>query len=321
MTVLDAINLPDDTSIEEITLTINKLNPPKLASAAHPEYGKEWFGQASDGTGKVGVIFKMKKAENNPEKYQGQTISIKTSHNRERAMTGIKLKHREQYRNIYITDSAQITVVGQGAAQPASTPAATGRTYNTTPSKAAAPAMTPEEYAKHVATCWCAVYDWTAEIFKTRLDESQIRECITSVVITMQRDGIAILPFTDRPFNWKDAEFKGKKLSEYTDDQLKVGYTFTLQGKVKAEDTVKAFRAAFESMNIPHSSVYGFLLNKDGIEDDTAETILLKSLKTPENMTDDDYKEIISNSQFFEEAKSLQAAKNTPFDDAETSLD
>lgn len=327
MTIAEISQLPDNTPIQEVTLTIQSVGEKKLSSPNNPSWGHEWFCQAFDATGKCGVIFKFKKPNRDGAIYAGQTIKVVTGHNQATEMTGIKLKHKGQYRNIQISDSATITIMGAGS-QPVQPLPATGARPVSQPAsfRAQLPppqavGMSPEEYAKHVATCWCQVYDWTVDIFKTRLGEDAlVRECVTSVVITMQRDNIAILPFTDRPYNWKDYEFKGKKLSEYPVEKLMIGYAFVLQGKVKNDEAIKAFTAAFEATSGSHKSVYGQLMTKEELDEDTGNTILLRRFQAVEDMTDDDFKAVIADEKFFEEAKALQVAKATPFDDA-VSLD
>lgn len=327
MTIQEATQLPDGTPIQEITFTVHTVGEKKLASPNNPSWGHEYFCQCFDATGKCGVIFKFKKPGRDPNTWKGHTIKCVTSHNQAQELTGIKLKHKGEYRNIYVTDSATITIVGAGS-QPVQPPQATGTglvsqpaSYRQQPPPPQAVGMSPEEYAKHCATCWCQVYDWTADIFKSRLgNDALVRECVTSVVITMQRDHIAILPFTDRPYNWKDYEFKGKKLSEYPVEKLMIGYAFVLQGKVKNDEAIKAFTAAFEATSGSHRSVYGQLLLKEEIDEDTGHTTLLRRIQAVEDMTDDDFKAVIADEKFFEEAKALQVAKATPFDDA-VSLD
>jgi hypothetical protein len=319
MNLIDILNLPDDTGIAEVTLTIASVNETKPKSLTNPAWGNETFCQAFDATGKIGVIIQQKKPKFDPQTIKGKTIHLKAWNSPDRGFMGLRLKHKGAYKNLIVTDTADIKILGEGTSAP-SAASASKPTASATPTRASFPSqlLTPEETAKHLASEWCAVYDWTKDIFETRLDAGAIREVVTGVVIEMHRKQIDILPYTDRKIDWKNYVLQGTKLGDLPPEKIKNGYILSLQGKFKNLDTCQAFDAAFKDSKLTHRELFGYWLNKEGIDDESSDSILLRDFQSNEDMDDAMYQTVLSRSDFFEEAKKLQASKKTPFDDEDT---
>lgn len=321
MTLKEIKNLDDETPIDEVVFQVTKLGNHKPATK--PGWASEWFVNIKDAEGTMlSAIFKLKKNTYDPATLVGKTVKFVTGQDKDGNKTGIKVKLNGQWKNVYITDSAKMSIVGSTSA--ASSPSPSGSGGSATNHRATPPplvGLSPEDIAKHLATEWVQVYDWTHEIFETRLKPEQIREVVTGIIIEMRRLPITILPTTDRKINWKDFVFRDTRLGDLDQAKLMNGYVFCLQGKLKTPEVVMAFEAAFKDMGFDHRSVYGHWLNKEGIEDDTADTILLRHMTTTDDMKDGDYQAILSKPELFEEMKQLQASKHTAFDDQEVNLD
>lgn len=327
MNINEILELPDGTSIENVTLTFNSVNDPKPKSPNNPSWGKEWFAQCFDATGKIGVIICLKKDEYDPVSFKGKTVQFTSGKNADKQNVGIKTKKNKAgtYLNIYITDAAKPKILdGHQQAAPSST-SSTSRTSESN-HRASFPAqlLPVDDLAKHLAAEWVHVYDLVAPIFETRLTTEQLPERVTSIIMGLKRDFHIqnILPIPEKKVDWKNYVIQGTKLGDLPLEKLRNGYVKSLQGAFKNPDTVAAFTSAFKEMELGHSSVYGHWLVKEGIDDDTSEELLKLKYSSLEAITDEDYRKILSDPEFFEEAKRIQAAKKTPFDDDEaTSLD
>lgn len=307
MKISEISNLPDGTPVDTVTITVKSVNDPRLPKQAG--WATEWFAQTSDESGKVGVIFALKNNEYDPKSFIGKTITITSV-----GGNGIKTKKSNEYTNLKITNTAKIVVLG-GNSGPATQSSAPAQQSYSAPRSSNISQESKDKVAKHLATEWCHVFDLTHEIFGTRLPEDKVRECVTSVFIQMKRDFGDILPIEDL-FDWRNYKLQDTTLGSLPEDKLKNGYVVSLRGQFKNPDTVRAFTAAVKELKLDdHKAIYGYYLTKEGVDEDTGHTILLKRFKAYEDMADKDFMEVLADKTFFEEAKELQAAKKSAFDE------
>ncbi len=302
--------LQDGTFIDQIEFELAQLGPEKKSQ--NHGWASQWIGKAKDGNAFASVTFSFKKQ--NPEQWVGKRILVTAGKDKEGRPSGIKTKANGQYMNLHITDSANITIAGDS--QPSfSAPAAT-------PAHQSLPAPTQvkidaEAMAKHLATEWCTVYDWTAPIFETRIPKDQINERVTGVIMGLIRMGVQIIdPYKD---NWREVEFKGEKLGTWKADRIKSALIKVWQG-AKVSDQVKdALNAASSEPEYQPSIVFRHLLSTEGIDDDDAvESVILRNMKAMEDMTEADYKEVVSDAGFANAVKQLIASKPSSIDDDDT---
>lgn len=300
-------NLPDGTPVDTVTVTVKSVNDPRVPKQAG--WATEWFAQASDESGRTGLIFALKNNEYDPKSFVGKTITITSV-----GGNGIKTKKSGEYTNLKITNTAKIVVLSGSSAAPtqhASVPA------HTTP-RQSGNGITQEQkdkIAKHLATEWNHIFDLTHEIFATRVGEEKTKECVTSVFIQMKREYGDILPMEDL-FDWRSYKVQNVALGTLPEDKIKNGYVLCLQGVFKNPDTARAFTAAVKELKLDdHRAIYGHFIAKEGIEEDTAHTILLKRMKAYEDMSDADFAAILADKSFFDEGKELQASKKSAFDE------
>lgn len=302
-------SLQEGTFIDQIEFELAQLGPEKKSN--NPGWASQWIGKAKDGNAFASVTFSFKKK--NPEQWVGKRIVVTAGKDKEGRPSGIKTKANNQYMNLHITDSANISIAGDS--QPSfSAPAA--------PTQQRQPAPAPvkidaEAMAKHIATEWVTIYDWTAPIFETRLNKEQIKECVTGIVIEMRRNHITIIdPYKD---NWREVEFKGEKLGTWKADRIKSALIKVWQG-AKVSDQVKdALNAASKEPEYQPSIVFRHLLSTEGIDDDDAvESIILRNMKAMEDMTEEDYKQVVSDAGFANAVKQLIASKPSSIDDDDT---
>jgi hypothetical protein len=307
--VSQVAQLQDGTFIDQIEFELVQLGPEKKSN--NPGWASTWLGKAKDGNAFASVTFSFKK--NNPEGWVGKRIVVCAGKDKEGRPSGVKTKANGQYMNLHITDSAKITIAGDSQPSFSSpTTASSTQQRHSTPVKIDAEAM-----AKHLATEWCTVYDWTAPIFETRLNKDQIKECVTGIVIEMRRNHIQILdPYKD---NWREVEFKGEKLGTWKPDRIKSALIKVWQG-AKVSDQVKdALNAASKEPEYQPSIIFRHLLTTEGIDDDDAiESVILRNFKAMEDMTEEDYKGVVSDAGFADAVKKLIASKPSSIDDDDT---
>jgi hypothetical protein len=304
-------SLADATSIDQIEFTLDSIGPERKSQ--NPGWASQWLGKAKDGNAFASVTFSLKKS--NPEAYVGKRILVTCGKDKEGRPSGIKTKANGQYMNLWITDSAKIQIVDEGGA--VSAPAASApRTAASASAAKPQVSMSPEAYAKHLATEWCTVYDWTSEIFKTRLAPVHIKECVTGVVIEMRRAGVQIANVVKD--SWRTVEFKGEKLGDWDDARIKAALAKIWRG-AKVVDAVKeAFEAIATEPEFAPSHVFAALLTAEGITDmESVDTVLLREMLDRQSMSEADYKTIISNAKFIEDVKQLIATKHSMVDDSD----
>lgn len=298
-------SLADGTPIDQIEFVLDNLGQEKKSQNAG--WASTWLGKAKDGNDFASVTFSFKKQ--NPEQWAGKRILVTAGKDKEGRPSGIKTKANGQYMNLYITDSAKITIAGDNVPSFSSSPAPAARQ-----SAPATVKMDAEALAKHLATEWVTVYDWTAPIFETRLEKEQVKECVTGIVIEMRRKNITILdPYKD---NWRQVEFKGEKLGDWKAERIKSALIKVWQGAKVSDDVKNALNAASKEPEYQPSIVFRHLLTTEGIEDDDAvESVILRNMKAMEDMTEDDYREVVSDAKFADAVKQLIASKPSAIDD------
>jgi len=299
----------DGTFIDSIEFLLDSLGPEKKSN--NPGWASTWIGKAKDGNAFASVTFSFKKQ--NPEQWVGKRIRVTAGQDKEGRPSGVKTKANGQYMNLHITDSAKITIAGDSPPDFSNnTPAATQA-----PRQQAKATINAETYAKHLATEWVTVYDWTAPIFKTRLTKEQVKECVTGIVIEMRRDNVQIInPYKDQ---WREVEFKGEKLGTWKGDRIKSALIKVWQGAKVSEEVKEALNAASKEPEYLPSVVFRFLLSSEGIDDDEAvETVLLRNFKALPDMTEDDYRQVCSDPKFAEGVKLFVASKPSSIDEEDS---
>ena len=299
-------SLADGTPIDQIEFVLDSLGPEKKSQ--NVGWASNWIGKAKDGNDFASVTFSFKKQR--PGEWVGKRILVTAGKDREGRPSGVKTKANGQYMNLYITDSAKITIADDNVPS-------FNAPSSTAPAKQASPPavkIDAEAMAKHLATEWVTVYDWVAPIFETRLDKSQIKECITGIVIEMRRNHITILdPYKD---NWRQVEFKGEKLGDWKAERIKSALIKVWQGAKVSDDVKNALNAASKEPEYQPSIVFRHLLTTEGIEDDDAvESVILRNMKAMEDMSEDDYREVVSDAKFADAVKQLIASKPSAIDD------
>jgi hypothetical protein len=299
-------SLPDGTAIERIEFELVSLGEKRAPKQAG--WASSWIGKIKDGTEVASVTFSLKKG--GPEQYVGKRIVLTSGKNAEGALTGIKTKANGQYINLWVTDSAKITIAGDSQPFTPTASAPSVQRQQATPTVT----ISAEAHAKHLATEWCTVYDWTAPIFETRLNKEQIKECVTGIVIEMRRSGVKILdPYKD---NWREVEFKGEKLGSWKGERIKGALIKVWQGAKVIDQVRDALNAAAKEPEYSPSVVFRYLLGSEGIDDDDAvDAVLLRNYKAVADMTEEDYKEVISDPKFAENVKQFVASKPSLIDE------
>lgn len=299
----------DGTAIDSIEFLLDSLGPEKKSQ--NPGWASTWLGKAKDGNSFASVTFSFKKQ--NPEQWVGKRILVTAGKDRDGKPSGIKTKANGQYMNLHITDSAKITIAGDSPPD-FSKPAAT---QTTAPRQQAKVNISPEAYAKHLATEWVTIYDWVAPIFETRLKPEQIKECVTGIVIEMRRGNVPIInPYKDQ---WREVEFKGEKLGTWNGDRIKGALIKVWQGAKVSEEVKEALNAASKEPEYLPSVVFRFLLSSEGIDDDDAvDAILLRSMKAIADMNENDYREVVSDPKFADAVKQFVASKPSSIDEEDS---
>lgn len=299
----------DGAAIDSIEFLLDSLGPEKKSQNAG--WASTWLGKAKDGNSFASVTFSFKKQ--NPESWVGKRILVTTGKDRDGRPSGIKTKANGQYMNLHITDSAKITIAGDSPPD-FNKPAATAQP---SAQRQQVKNICPEAYAKHLATEWVTVYDWTAPIFETRLKPEQIKECVTGIVIEMRRGNVPIVnPYKDQ---WREVEFKGEKLGTWKADRIKGALIKVWQGAKVSDEVKEALNAASKEPEYLPSIVFRFMLSSEGIDDDDAvDTILLRDFKALTDMSEDDYRQVCSDPKFAENVKVFVASKHSSIDEEDS---
>lgn len=306
-------SLDDGAPIDQIEFTLLSLGDERKSNT--PGWASSWLGKAVDGNSNASVTFSFKKQ--NPAGWVGKRLLLTAGKDKEGRPSGIKVKANGQYKNLWVTDSAKIQVV-DGAGIPAAATAYASNPYKAPApavrsASSAPPAVDAETYAKHLATEWCTVYDWAAPIFETRLDKTQVKECVTGIVIEMRRHGVKILDLAKE--QWRNVEFKGEKLGSWDEKRIKSAIIKVWQGAKVTDAVREALTAASNEPEFSVEEIFAHLLASEGITDIQAvDTVLLQDFKSRDNMSRDEYIAIIGNPGFITAVKQFIAAASVVTD-------
>lgn len=300
-------SLDDGAPIDQIEFTLLSLGDERKGK--EPGWASSWIGKAVDGNSNASVTFSFKKQ--NPAGWVGKRLLLTAGRDKEGRPSGIKVKANGQYKNLWVTDSAKIQVPVEDtayASNPYKTPAPAVRSASSAP-----PPVDPETYAKHLATEWCTVYDWASPIFETRLDKTQVKECVTGIVIEMRRHGIKILDLAKE--QWRNVEFKGEKLGSWDEKRIKSAIIKVWQGAKVTDAVREALTAASNEPEFSVEEIFAHLLASEGITDMQAvDTVLIQDFKSRVIMSREEYIAIIGNPGFITAVKQFIAAASAVTD-------
>lgn len=295
-------SIPDKTQLEEIDLDIVSIQNQNAG-----QWGTNYNCEVKDETGKTYCTFASIKTHD-VGSWVGKKVNFKSSKNKAGQLCSIRVDKKGNFSNLYISNSVSPTVVGVASA-PSSQPSQPSQPRP----QPTQPSMPPNLMAKRMAEEWVACYHWTKDIFLQVLKEEQLPERVTGIVMGFKNRGIYdILP--PPKLDWKSVIVREVELGKWEPERVRKALVKLYQGANYPEPARSAFLEAANETEFNGISCFGQMIIDNQIDEETANTILLRDFKAIDTMTDNEVIEVIANKQFIENCKQHQASQTTPFD-------
>lgn len=310
MTTLAEIkNLKDKEQIESLEATLSK-----ITREEDGKWGKNYNVELTDGQARTFAKLASFKDHDVPS-LVGKRLLFKSGRDREGQLISIRVDENKGYKNLYITNSVKIEVIGQGLSSQGASSQSTSQEKASTLSPIQIP---PEIMAKHLAEEWVALYGWTAPIFKRVLSDEQLPERVTGILMGLRNRSIYdILPMAPPPaLPWRDVPYKDGTLGSLDPVRIKRALVKLYQGTAFSKEVSEALASAAKEEIFSPIACFKQMIEDAGVEDDVANATLLEIWK--ENYSELKPEEIvqtIGDVEFLELCKKRQAEKASPVDD------